>query len=917
MMIVLVILAMLLFTLDSLFSDSELNLWLLGLLLGGAVFGVAGIGQGRWLQWGIGGAILGTVLGYVLPGFLAPGGISTSFGVLEDKEINDLASRRVVANQFMMQATEASFGQGMAQFAPLFGFGYDGARDVILGRLLREEARRLGITVDKSMVGDYLKRATSEKLTSEDYVAIRNNLAYQGRAITDDQLQQILADEIQARMAYQTLTTRTSTLPPGPEVYWQFYRRLNVRQQVLTAALDVNDFVDQVGDPTDAQVEELFREFSRKLPNEVEPGSPGFRLPLRAKLAYLEIDSAAIEAGLEPVSDEAVEKYYQDNKESSLIRREVTPDFPADTDKPAEDKPTDDKPAEDKSGGEEKTDEKKADEKPAEPTPADDAKPAAEAKPAEEAKSTEEAKPADDAKPAEENKSADDAEPAADDNILESEEDDFDDDEPESAETNTEAKDESVKKEEPSQASVEDKPSEDKPGEDKPSAAPSESEARPETAPAEAGDKADKPADTSTSLTIPDAPAGSATADSKPEVKYEYRPLDDEMKKLIRDEIQQQKVREIVQEKMQGARVQMESLASERNSARFAELEKSPESFSADNEGQQDAFKALRLSLQSLQEDLAARLKKHAADNGMAYVETPLLTFAELLDSEDFAIGTATEPVDNPMFAPQSPSVAETVFRSFGEEEQGNDAQLFFVREAQRLKRNGEGQSHFLYWATDFDLSHVPTLSEPGVRDMVVKTWKQLQAREIIKKRGEELADLVRDGLKKEGEDHKDMAGSLAEATVTGKEGSSALAVRRSLPFSWLRTSAAAPMSFQQPQVQMGQIQFDDAAGGTLDRIGSDFMEAIFEGLGNDEVGVIPNFDHSIYYVVQTTNRFPTPEVGEDSLREKFATEAQFGFRQSPLLSVMQQEIARPANIEWETALWKKYGIDLNKDDES
>ena len=62
-MIVLVILAMLAFTLNDLFTQEGIQLWLLGLLLGGAVFGVAGIGSGRWLQWGIGGAVLGVLLG--------------------------------------------------------------------------------------------------------------------------------------------------------------------------------------------------------------------------------------------------------------------------------------------------------------------------------------------------------------------------------------------------------------------------------------------------------------------------------------------------------------------------------------------------------------------------------------------------------------------------------------------------------------------------------------------------------------------------------------------------------------------------------------------------------------------------------------------------------------------------------------
>ena len=80
MMVVLVILSMMLFTLTDLFMDPNANLWLLGILIGGAVFGIAGFGQGRWLQWGIGGALLGAALGYILPAFVQEGGMETSTG---------------------------------------------------------------------------------------------------------------------------------------------------------------------------------------------------------------------------------------------------------------------------------------------------------------------------------------------------------------------------------------------------------------------------------------------------------------------------------------------------------------------------------------------------------------------------------------------------------------------------------------------------------------------------------------------------------------------------------------------------------------------------------------------------------------------------------------------------------------------
>ena len=72
MMVVLVILAMLVFTLDALFAQQGANFWLLGLLVGGAAGGVAGISSGRWLHWGIIGAFLGTAMGVILPKLTPP-----------------------------------------------------------------------------------------------------------------------------------------------------------------------------------------------------------------------------------------------------------------------------------------------------------------------------------------------------------------------------------------------------------------------------------------------------------------------------------------------------------------------------------------------------------------------------------------------------------------------------------------------------------------------------------------------------------------------------------------------------------------------------------------------------------------------------------------------------------------------------
>ncbi|MDG1897118.1 MAG: hypothetical protein P8J37_19660 [Fuerstiella sp.] len=913
MMIVMVILSMLLFTLDSLFSDTSANLWLLGLLAGGAIFGIAGVGQGRWLQWGLGGAALGAVLGFVLPGFVEDGGLSTSLGVIDEEEMFDLEMRRSIANQFVLQASEAVYGEQFGrQFARLFGFGHQTNReDVIFGKLMRAEADRIGITVNRDMINDHLKKITSEMLTEDQYVNIRNSLSYNRKSMNDNTLFAILGDEVKAQLAYLTLSPRTAALPPGPEVYWQYFRRLNVRQQLNTVALDVGQFVDQVGEPPSDEVDALFDQFQSKFPNQDGPGTPGFRLDFRAKLAFLELDYASMEASAEEITDADIEAYYEENKETPMIRTPKLPDTPDDTESElGESTEAATPPSADEKPEAEET------EKPA-PDPADTKDDTPQAPP-EEAEQPKEEKSAatPEQTPAEKAPEKADSESAA----VEEQTEADDSCGPFEADESTAAANEKT-----------DPPATEKPASPPENGADDKStdsaNAEPANEPAAPPTQGDSPVgdatDTQPGLTIPEIPALPEKADSEvEEIEYEYRPLDDDLKTEIREEILRQRVSEAIDTKMTAAVAQMETLARERSTERFSHIEKDPARFEGRAEEQVQALKELREQMKAFDAKLNARLKKYAEDNGFKYVETQgpdgLVSYREFLNEEDYPISSATRPNDNPMLAAQSPNVASTVFQTFSNDEQSNDAQLFLVRRAQRraLDLNGS-ESHYAHWAIDFSVSHVPEIDEKGVRESVELAWKRMKARELVIKRGEELAEIVRKGLEKFGEEKPDMEEWawleewLKDETATGTEDGAALAVRNTLPFSWLRTSSAPQMNLQRPQVSMSPIQYADEAGGSLEMAGDKFMSSVFEDLTDEKVGVVPNADLSKYYVVQVTNRFPTPDIGEDNLREKFLTEGkQFAFSQSAMIGVMQQQLGGPPSIAWEKKVWLRYGVD-------
>jgi hypothetical protein len=208
---------------------------------------------------------------------------------------------------------------------------------------------------------------------------------------------------------------------------------------------------------------------------------------------------------------------------------------------------------------------------------------------------------------------------------------------------------------------------------------------------------------------------------------------------------------------------------------------------------------------------------------------------------------------------------------------------------------------------------HYPTLDEPGIREEVVLTWKRLKARELAQARGEEIAKLIREAMSKPEDQRQEMAAAIESLTLLGDTDSAKLVSRQTLPFTWVRQQMTPAMNFQQQQSQltMSEITFADGSGDQLEMAYDEFMNRIFNEMKNEDVGVVPVFDRSRFYVVQVVERSPTPEVGEEELRQRFLTEGRkFATSGSPIISMVRQAASGSVSMEWQKSLWQKYEID-------
>ena len=843
-MVSIVILSMVAFTISDMMSNQTNHFVMLGVLLGGIIMGFSGIRQGRWLQYSIGGAIFGGIAGWLIPGSVSStDGFyqDSAIGAFDDQRIQETSTRRSICNAFMAQAFSKVYGAGTEQFAPQFRYYTTLQEDAIFGELLKAEADAMQIVVTDEMVSDFINQAVDGRLSEKAFAEIRTGLNIGGMAVTEDQLFEAFRHEIAARLAFTQLSPSTAAVAQPPGVYYDMFRRTQVRQRLNAVQLDVDAFLAKVPEPATAEIESTFAQYAKKFPGMDGAGSPGFRQFNKASLAYLELSWKSAQDSTPAPTDAEIETFYNEKKDTFYRKEpEEKPASDPNTPSPA---PTD--PA---APGSAPTD-------PAAPVTPDPATPAPDA-PAPDAPAPDAPKP-DAPKPGTPAPDAPPAQPAESD--------------PKPEGSCLPYQDETTK---PADPPVTPPPAQDTPAADA----------------AAAPDAATQPPAAETANQPPAADGGDPVPFVIPPV--EYRPLDDELKSEIREQLHEERIRKAIDEKMEAVMTGLREIERKRSAERRQVVDRNPSMTSEQIATEmQEKHQSLLNEMQALGEKL-----------GLSFVRTKLLNRMDLAAGEQTPIGLALGYTSG---AP----VADEVFSRFPQRDPWEDANLFASDRAVRNQFDLSGnESHYAWWITEFSASHIPTLEDEGIREEVILTLKRQQARKLAEARAQELAKLVTDGLSLPEAERKSMADCLQGQTVLGETASAALVVKQTQLFSWLEQESAPAMSFQQPQLRLGTINWSDESGGVLKAAGDRFMKSVFDDLGPDKAGVVADDELKSYYVVQVTDR-----IGDEAvLQQLFLTEGkQFGFSSGEISGLVSGLIAQPVMNDWRNSIWLKYGIDL------
>lgn len=896
----------------------------------GGIGWIAGIRNKKSNEWGTGGVIAGLVLGVVATIAVGPQDVvKAATGDIDQQQLGNLIHQRGAANQFVNLAFQRAVENGAQRFQPptTFGFGHpDETRDIVVAELLRREADRLGLQVTDEAVNDFIRSVTQNKIGATDVREIRNMLG-----LSEADLYAILGEELKALTMARFLYGGT-TLPP--ETYWDFYRQMNVQQSVSVVPVAVEAFVDKATEPAEAELQKLFAEHKANYQNmttegRLDEGRPGFRQPRKIRLEFVEIPYEAVEKTIGEITDAEIEAFYEEFYKTApelpmLDDTGATPEG----DKPAADAPL--LPPLAPSKDETPKDSPPEGATPKPETPEDNpAKPTTES-PAE----TKDEPTSDSPKPAEESKPEETAKPQAPANEVDAPQDDapapvsqetpaddtppsdggaatggeqsratsgrqpsvqlvaFLDDTPPTEQPAAETPDaaqtpeavETPEAEKPqaaadSAASDEkaaqtpaDKGTEDTPppAGDKPADKDAASPEKPATE-TPATDKPDDAAEMKKDATSPPADAppadGTAPADTPadgPGTPAQPRELDDELRAEIRDQILRRKTVDRMQELVTEVyEYMLQDLALQALAAEDDPTYLSPA-------------------------DVSAKLQAFAKERGLNYESTPLLTFRELSESEDYAIGRAASDTN----FQASQDVAQTVFSS-------SATSLYSTQSVLEI----ESGSRFVYWKTEDAAAYEPdSLEAPGIREQVVRTWRELQAREQAQKRADELAKQA-SGI------DKPLSEVLAGATVTGDPEGQAVTVVHPPRFSWLSRAnpQMSPNPFNQPAPQRTELRTVPGM------IGDQFMDTAFNQLQPGEVGVTHSVDKAYYYVVKVEDRSYGTSEDVQAFRERFTREplfAPFGFSDYAKLA---NAALNQYRTNWAEELFERHKVDFSQ----
>ena len=288
-----------------------------------------------------------------------------------------------------------------------------------------------------------------------------------------------------------------------------------------------------------------------------------------------------------------------------------------------------------------------------------------------------------------------------------------------------------------------------------------------------------------------------------------YRPFDDDLKAEIRDIIAKQKM-DIMLNHVQDAM----------------------------NEYHREYIKSIQQKNANLAlPDLAALAKNH----GLNYVNLGQIDSFDLIEKDyDFANSIVS---DHDAGVP----VARAIFAERG------------VVTEKRGYRSQHDDTQYLFWVMEVTDATIPKFNDTGMAEQVEARWRQVEARALAQEKANALAQTA-----------KQTEGSLIEY-FTAHPNKDVKTVVGTEFFSWLEIDYSSYFRSMRPEIRLSEVRETGVVSGDSERnnhvlknLGNDFMQAVYN-LELGEIAVTHNAPKDVYFVVRLVEVAPSEDMAFDA----------------------------------------------------
>lgn len=197
-------------------------------------------------------------------------------GSMTAGELESLSQQRYMISNFLeallRQGAQNVVSEGGTPLQPtLANFVLQGQQresravmvNAVTTRILAQLAADSGMTISKEIINHYIREYGLRKVTDEQVANILEAVSPAPATVTEKQLfsglQELLLVNYYMRSYY------SSAQNVMPEQRWQDWQKINHRIALEAAVLLAEDFVSEVPEPTDAQLQELYDEFKERV----------------------------------------------------------------------------------------------------------------------------------------------------------------------------------------------------------------------------------------------------------------------------------------------------------------------------------------------------------------------------------------------------------------------------------------------------------------------------------------------------------------------------------------------------------------------------------------------------------------------------------------------------------------------------